>query len=103
EKGVAGVDVVLQSRSFSYSAGNSAQWQFEQRAVTDKGGYYLFSGLRGGVDANCEYRVVFMPPKQYENTELDLGGNDTTDSDAHTVHRWAGTSDRHYPSGIRAV
>ncbi len=85
ESGVEGVDVVLQSRVMSTGSLTSGQWQFEQRAVTDADGYYLFTGLRGGIDANVEYRVLFLPDEKYEITSLDQGGDDALDSDAQTM------------------
>ncbi len=81
EVGAAGVDVVLQSRSLSSGSTGAGQWNFEGQTVTDADGYYLFTGLRGGVDANIEYRVIFLPDKKYEITTLNVG-DPASDSDA---------------------
>lgn len=79
EHGVGGVRVILQSRQ-----GNDGVWAFYEETATDANGYYGFHDLKGGLDADIQYRVIF-------DTNLTLtltqeGMDSSVDSDAMAVY-----------------
>lgn len=79
EPGVAGVRVTLQSRQ-----GNDGPWTFYEETATDARGYYRFDALKGGLDADVQYRVIFDADR---TLTLPRAGEDAArDSDAMAVY-----------------
>ncbi len=79
EAGAAGVTVTLTG------AGEDGVWgnadDICKTTTTDCSGYYKFSGLTGGL----QYQLQFGTLNGYARTTLDVGTNDTIDSDANTT------------------
>ncbi|MDL2237758.1 hypothetical protein LJC56_08025 [Christensenellaceae bacterium OttesenSCG-928-K19] len=77
EKPVEGVKVTLQRRE-----GPDGLWEYHKETVTDANGYYWFDGLKGGLNANYQYRVIFLPDDKHEVTIAYAGSNGALDSNA---------------------
>lgn len=78
EPGVPGVRVILQSRQ-----GNDGKWTFYEETTTDASGLYRFEGLKGGLDADVQYRVIFDTDRTL--TIPRAGSDSAVDSDAMAV------------------
>ena len=81
EKGVEGVEVILQRRG-----GMEGLWEFYARDTTDAEGKYLFTELKGGLDAGYLYRVIFAPKDAMALTVTNEGEDHEMDSDAMPIY-----------------